>query len=266
MQIAPSTQHIFRNLTAFCTDVLNATLADPVRAERLQTLGELAIAVERFVRGYERLDDEIFDTDDEILNWTFDECATDLASALWLLASGFYKASASSLRNALDIATAALYFQVRENAHTGPGWNKFYTEWDRGDRQTPNWGEMKSILAVQPAVTAFAAVSGANLVEEAHQYFHHLCGHTHTSAFDSRGHAVTAINLTGTAPAFEPDAFTRGADLARETMARIVMLWQVVFPGIAGTDPLKGFDAAIVSMLFPAPYGPSLLTFNPDIR
>jgi hypothetical protein len=259
MKIATSTEYIFRNLTTFCSSVLETTLSDPARAKRLNALGELAIGVEHFVRGYEELDDSRFDTDDEILNWTFAECATDLTSAIWLLASGFYKASASSLRNALDIATTALYFQVRENAHTGTGWNKFYTEWDRGDRQTPNWGEMKTVLTVQPTVASFAAVSGANLVEEAHKFFHHLCGHTHTAAFDSRGHAVTAINLTGTAPAFEPDAFKRGCDLAQETMSTIVMLWQVTFPEIADTDPLAGLGPSVVSALFPAPHGPTLL-------
>jgi hypothetical protein len=179
MHIAPSTEHIFRNLITFCSEVLGTTLSDPIRAERLNTLGELSIGAERFVYGYVSIDDPELDTDDEILNWTFSECATDLTSAIWLLASGFYKASASSLRNALDIATAALYFQVRENAHKGAGWNNFYTEWDRGDRQTPNWGEMKSVLAAQPAVTRFTATSGTDLVEEAHKFFKYLCGYTH---------------------------------------------------------------------------------------
>ncbi|MGI8547554.1 MAG: hypothetical protein ACR2M1_09495 [Gemmatimonadaceae bacterium] len=183
--------------------MLRTTLSDADRVARLNALGDLSVSVEHFVRGYERIEDPSLDTDDEILNWTFTECATDLTSAIWLLASGFYKASASSLRNGLDIATVALYFQVRESAHKGPGWNKFYTEWDRGDRQTPNWGEMKTVLATQPAVVAFAAAYEKDLVEEAQSFSKYLCGYTHTSAYDRRGHPVTAINLTGTAPAFD---------------------------------------------------------------
>lgn len=259
MQVAPSTEHISRNLITFCSDVLQTTLSDTDRVARLNALGDLSVGVEQFVRGYEMIEDPSLDTDDEILNWTFGECATDLTSAIWLLASGFYKASASSLRNALDIATAALYFQVRENAHKGPGWNRFYTEWDRGDRQTPSWGEMKTILAVHPAVVAFAATSGKNLVEEAHGFFHHLCGYTHTSAYDSRGYPVTAINLSGTAPAFDLGAFHRGCDLAQETMSHIAMLWQVTFPGIAGTAPLADRNGELLSTLFPPPLGPLLL-------
>lgn len=86
-----------------------------VNSGRESALTDLATSVcnlENFVRGYQWIDDPSLDTDDEILNWVFAEMPTDFSSAIWLLASGFYKASASSLRNALDISTASLYFRL----------------------------------------------------------------------------------------------------------------------------------------------------------
>jgi len=90
----------------------------------------------------------------------------------------------------------------------------------------------------------------------------HLCGHTHTSAFDSRGHPVTAINITGTAPAFDQEAFNRGCNLAQETMSHIAILWQVTFPKIAGTNPLSDDDGTLLSMLFPSPLGTLVLEYK----
>jgi hypothetical protein len=55
------------------------------------------------------------------------------------------------------------------------------------------------------------------------------------------------------------EAFNRGCDLAQETISYIVMLWQVTFPGIASTNTLSAVDDAFLSMLFPQPYGPSVL-------
>jgi hypothetical protein len=125
------------NVIACSESALEKTLASPARAERINGLGKLASALERFVSRYQLIDDESINTSDEIFNWVYGETPTDLASAIWLLASGYYKASAASLRNAPEIATAALYFQIRENEHTAAGLNKFYSEWDQGIRRTP---------------------------------------------------------------------------------------------------------------------------------
>ena len=259
MKIAPSTNYIGNNLVEFCTSVLKETLSDPVRTARINELGILSACVEDFVRGYTFIEDEALDTDDEIMNWCFSEVSTDLTSAIWLLSSGFYKASASSLRNALDIGTASLYFQMRENTHRGPGYNRFFSEWDRGIRETPNWGEMKTILSAQASVIAFKKSTRIDIIEDTYSVFKHLCGYTHTSAFDVKGSPVTAINLTGTAPAFDTFAFDRGCDLALETMSRIAMIWQVAYPAISRTEPLKRSDPKYLHLLFSGATGSSAL-------
>lgn len=107
--------HFDSDVIHSCQTTLALTLRDPPRVERLKKLGQLPAELETFVRRYCNIEDETIDTDDEILNWVYTEATVDLRSAIWLLSSGFYKASASSLRNALDISTACLYFQIRQN-------------------------------------------------------------------------------------------------------------------------------------------------------
>lgn len=259
MKIATSSDYIGNHLVNFCTSVLEESLSDSLRSARVSELGILSTCMQDFVQGYTYIDDDELDTDDEIINWCFGEVSTDMTSAIWLLACGFYKASASSLRNALDIAAASLYFQMRQNSHAGSGYNPFFSQWDQGARDTPNWGEMKTILNAQNSVVEFRTKTGLDLVDQTYSVFKHLCGYTHTSAFDINGAPVTAINLSGTAPAFDADAFDRGCNLAVATMAHIAMLWQVAYPGIARTEPLKGKDPKFTHMLFPEPVGPLAL-------
>ena len=239
------------------------TIDDPIRAQTLDSLAKSASSLEAFIRGYTNIDDPSIDTDDEILNWAFSETPTDFASAIWLLASGFYKASASSLRNAFDIAAASLYFQIRENTDPeGRGYNRFFAEWDRGDRQTPNWGEMKTLISKCPSATAFKATHGVDMVECAYEHFKYLCGYTHTSAFANNGDPVTAINTTGVAPAFDSAYFDRGCELTAETISLIAMLWQVVFPQIAATEPLGPISGSTYGKLFLPPHGPTVLAYR----
>ena len=189
-----SSLEINSDFLAYCNEILSATLSDINRVSIIEELGGLNTSLEEFIRGYEKIEDSSIDTDDEILNWVFAEAQTDFRSALWLLASGFYKASASSLRNAFDIAISALYFQIRENAdpETG-GFNRFFAEWDRGDRQTPNWGEMKTFIAKQTSVSDFKAETGTDIVEIVYDHFRSLCAYTHTSAFTSAGETTKMI-------------------------------------------------------------------------
>jgi hypothetical protein len=255
-----STTAITDNVISHCNSALADTVADPVRADRLDNLGKLASALEAFVRGYERIDDDSISTDDEILNWAFSETSTDFCSAIWLLASGFYKASASSLRNALDIATASLYFQIRENENTArSGYNRLFAEWDRGDRKTPNWGEMKPYISAQPSVASFKSKTGMDLVQVAYEHFSNLCAYTHTAAYADNGEPVTAINMTGVAPTFDGVYFNRGCVLTNDTISLIAILWQVVFPGIIGTLPLGPLSGGVYAPLFPPPVGPLAL-------
>lgn len=243
-----------------CDTALKTTMGDPGRAKTLDTLAKTVSALEAFVRGYERIDEPSIDSDDEILNWAFSETPTDFSSAIWLLASGFYKASASSLRNALDISTASLYFQIRENTDPATGdYNRFFAEWDRGERQTPSWGEMKPFISKQPSVVRFRANTGIDILEEAYDHFRYLCAYTHTSAFARNGDPVTAINMTGVAPIFDERYFARGCELTARTVSTIAMLWQAVFPQIIKTQPLGPLSIGAYSDLFPSPTGPLLL-------
>ena len=113
----------------------------------------------------------------------------------------FYKASASSLRNALDIAVASLYFQIRQNRNPDQSCydNRYFAEWDRGDRDTPNWGEMKGVIKSHPSVSRFTTSTGVDIVEVIYDHFKHLCSYTHTRAYAKNGDPVTAINMTGLA-------------------------------------------------------------------
>jgi hypothetical protein len=256
-----STTRIMHDLLTHCDAALKATLSDPRRFKTLDDLAKSISSLELFVRGYELIDDPALDTDDEILNWVFSETATDFASAIWLLASGFYKASASSLRNGLDISTASLYFQIRENTDPTPGsYNRFFAEWDRGDRQTPNWGEMKPVISKQPSVLRFQANTTISITDFAYDHFKYLCAYTHTSAFANNGDPVTAINTTGVAPEFHDTYFTRGCELTAKTVSLIAMLWQVVFPQIAATNPIGPPSSAAYKELFPPPLGPLVLS------
>ncbi|MGM3277116.1 hypothetical protein [Ralstonia sp. 24A2] len=248
------------NLLPHCRTALETTTADPARAGRLDELAKSISLLEKFVRGYEHINDPAIKTDDEILNWAFSETSTDFASAIWLLASGFYKASAASLRNALDIAAASLYFQIRENAapKTG-GYNRFFAEWDRGDRDTPNWGEMKPVIQNQPSIKSFNISHHTDIVDYAYSHFKHLCAYTHTRAFADNGDPVTSINTTGVSPAFNGHLFDRGCDMTEKTIGVIAVLWQVVYPQIVTTKPLGPISSTAYTKLFPLPHGPSAL-------
>jgi len=248
-QYAASTAEICRDLLGHCAACYGEAVSDAGRVDQLNLLARSVSKLERFVRGYENIKDPFVNTTDEILNWTFSETAADLCGAIWLLASGFYKASASSLRNAFDIAVASLYFQIREN----------FSEWDAGKRDTPNWGEMKQLIGTQPSVARFNLSSGIDIVDEAHRHFRYLCAYTHTSAYARNGDPVTAINTTGSAPAFEEEYFLRGCTMASRTISLIAILWQVTYPQIATTFPLGPLGDQSYRELFPAPFGPLAL-------
>jgi len=255
-----STTAITDNLIPHCQNVLSMTIGDTTRVCKLDSLAKSVSSLEAFISGYTNIDDPAIDADDEILNWAFSETPTDFASAIWLLASGHYKASASSLRNAFDIAIASLYFQIRENTDPGVrGYNRFFSEWDRGDRQTPNWGEMKSFILARSSVKNFDSANGVDIVEYAYKHFKYLCAYTHTSAFANNGDPVTAINTTGISPAFDVSYFDRGCEMTAKTVSLIAILWQVVFPQIVTTEPLGSISSGAYSELFLPPYGPLAL-------
>ena len=244
--------HLFRN----CLTAYQETIREPSRRETLCCLADTSSHLELFVRHYDTIEDPSINTDDEILNWVFSEVPADLSSALWLLTCGFYKASAASLRNALDISVASLYFQIRENEQPpGSGYNEYFSDWDKGRRQTPNWGETKPLIKHQPAVVRFLATNGIDVVELVYEHFRYLCAYTHTAAFAANGDPVTAINTTGSAPAFDERYFDRGCELMLKTMSYIAILWQITFPEIVDKCPLGPLDSNAYDALFPGPLG-----------
>ncbi len=255
-----STIEVTDNVLSHSSDILAKTLSNAARRKRLDELGELASTLEVFIRGYEHIEDPAISTDDEILNWAFSETSTDLAGAVWLLASGYCKASASCLRNALEIAVASLYFQIRENEKTSAGYNKFFAEWDRGERRTPNWGEMKTWIAQQDGVASFVARVGVDPVAATYKHFEYLCAYTHTSSFAGIDDPVTAINMTGVAPEFDERYFARGCALISTTICMVAVLWQIVFPGIAKTEPLGPMSSGAYDKLFALPHGAAALS------
>jgi len=229
------------NLRKLAAEAYNKTTSDPARLKRIDDLGLCIDMLIDFVYGYTSIDDPSLDTDDEIINWTFVDVADDLNAANWNITCGFYKAAASCLRNALDLATVALYFQIRENAGgvTG-GYNRFFAEWDRGDRDTPNWGEMTPLIKREASVQSFNNKYACSVIDEAYGHFKYLCNFTHSRPFDRHDSTPTnSINLGSDTPDFDAPTFERLMNLANETIAWIATMWLVSFPGIISTDPLN---------------------------
>lgn len=197
-----SLHEVCSDLIQYCRAAQMKTVEDPKRAEGLKDLGQMVAELEDFVRRYDSIDDDSIDTDDEILNWVYSETTVDLCSSVWLLSSAFYKASASSLRNALDVSTACIYFQIKQNENPEQScYGKTpFAAWDSGNRDTPSWGEMKPILKNQSSILRFKVSSEVDIIDLAHSHFKHLCDYAHSRAFAKNGDPVSAINMTGVAP------------------------------------------------------------------
>lgn len=251
-----STDELSKRLLDWCGEVLSETVQESGRREILDKLAESSAVLEKFVYGLTSVEDPDISSDDEILNWTFSESITDLWGSVWLLSSGFYKLSASSLRNSLDIGVAALYFQIRENTNPRAGeYNKFYQEWDVGLRQTPNWGEMKTFISQQQSVKRFKYNTGIDIVEEAYEHFKYLCSYSHSGAYAENGDPTTSKNSTGVQPIFDKISFDRGVFLYRKTVSLIATIWQVSFPKIILVKPLGELTNSDYELLFPGPLG-----------
>lgn len=253
-KITSSDGDLLRRLRDAALAVLGATIEDPQRRQRIDQLSATAALCKEFVYGYTSIDDPGVDADDEIINWTFGDVSADLGAAIWSLSSGFYKAAASNLRNALDLSVTCLYFQVRENTDPAArGWNRFYAEWDRGDRATPNWGEIKPILKRQPWVSAFDLSHNCNVVDEVHSFFGYLSAYTHGRAFTEDKYPVRAIETAEAhAPSFDVRQFEHVADLTLKTVGWICTIWQIAYPQILATEPLGPATDGQYDMIFSA--------------
>jgi hypothetical protein len=248
-KITSSQGELIRRVREASLDVYAKTVIDPFRTLKIDELASAAELCESFVYGYTSIDDPEIDSDDEILNWTLGDVTGDLGAAIWCLSCGFYKAAASNLRNALDLGVTALYFQVRENTDPAEkGWNKFFSEWDRGERSTPSWGEIKPFLKSQASLRNFDQAHTCDVVNELHAHFGYLSAYTHGRAFTVDGRAVRAIETADShSPSFDASQFEHVSNLTLTTVCWICTIWQIAFPQIIETEPLG-------PMSDPAPY------------
>jgi hypothetical protein len=194
--------------------------------KRRSVLDELGVGIDRMmsvVYGYSFIDNDAIDTDDEIINWTFVDVSDDLSAANWNICCGFYKTAASCLRNALDMAIAALYFQARTNQ--SPEDARLFVEWDRGDRDTPNWGETTNYLKRQASIRAFDSENGTDICADVYKHFKYLCNFTHGRPSDPGDRSYTnSIWMGGDAPGFDSEEFQRLVSLAAATTSWIVTI------------------------------------------
>ena len=258
-----SWHQVCSNLIQYCQAAQMKTMEDSKRVEGLKDLGQMVAELEDFVRRYDSIDDDSIDTDDEILNWVYSETTVDLCSSIWLLSSAFYKASASCLRNALDISTACLYFQIKQNENPEQSCyeNTPFAAWDSGSRDIPNWSEMKPIIKNQSCISRFKVSFGVDIVDLAHAHFKCLCDYTHSRAYAKNGDPVSAINMTGVAPTFDLGCFERGTELIMETICFIAAMWQAAFPQMASGIPRFGNKPHQATMnLFRTQYGKCALS------
>ena len=151
--------------------------------KHLNILSKKANSIISFIYGYELTENESFDTDDEILNWTIIDVVDDISAAIWNLGTGFYKTAASCQRGALEMASVSLYFQRLENEKPVQGsYNQAFSEWDGGNESTPNWGTTKPRLQKHSLVDKFKKENGFCVINEAYNHFKYLCSFTHSRA------------------------------------------------------------------------------------
>jgi len=221
------------------------TISDPQRLQTIDNISRQTSMLLDFIYGYTFIEDEALDTDDEIINWTFVDVSDDLNAATWNISCGFYKTAASCLRNALDLAMAALYFQIRANLDTeGDGYRKFFAAWDCGNRDTPSWGETTVLMRRHQSIELFNREYNCDVVVETYNHFKYLCNFTHGRPFAKTDKSPTnSAWLGGATPEFDSDAFDKLIKLARETIASIATSWLVAYPQILSTDPLNGLGS-----------------------
>jgi len=193
---------------------------------------------------YTSLNSTTLDTDDEIINWTFIDVKYDLISSAWNLYSGLYKTSASNLRSALEMSFLSLYFQMRQNIdkiNGVSGYNKYFEEWDNGERNTPNWGEMKSIIQQNKNIKQYNFKSNCDIVNELYLWYGYLCNFTHGKPFENsiRNSTSKPTNHMNIGTGFDVNNFYRFSNYLEDTISWIAVFWSLSFPNILKSKPKK---------------------------
>jgi C1A family cysteine protease len=219
-------------------------------ASRLKALSKKANSVVSFIYGYQMTEDESFDTDDEILNWTIIDVVDDLSAAIWNLGSGFYKTSASCQRGALEMAAVSLYFQRLENEKpVNGGYNKAFADWDCGITSTPNWGTIKHRLQNHPLILQFKKENGFCEIHEAYKHFEYLCSFTHSRAFSPQdGKGTNSMNMLNQVGEYNEQEFQRIAEAMDKTIAEIASIWAITYPHTVAEWTDDGVGASFLSL------------------
>ena len=93
---------------------LSRLLDDTKHAERLQAVDRAINGLHGLVNaGLSSADTEEW-IDDEILNWCFVECISNLRAAAWSIAGGCYPTSFTATHRALALGLACLEFQLMD--------------------------------------------------------------------------------------------------------------------------------------------------------
>lgn len=240
------------------------TISDSARVDHLTNLSNQVDMRVNFVYEYTSIDDKSIDSDDEIINWTFPDIADDFANAIWNLACGFYKVSASSTRMAYDLSAVALAFQIKQNREPGTsGYTASFSKWDRGDANTPNWSFLKSLTQDQGLFNAFDKQHACSLISEAHAHYTELCAFTHSRPFSAAtGEPTNSMNLPVLTPGFDEESFQRFSSLINLTIGWTATIWLIAFPGILNrNDTSRSVSPATYKPLFSHTQGKQAFEF-----
>lgn len=193
------------------------------------------------IHDYCSIDNPNYDTDDEIINWTFVDVIGDLISAQANLLIGHYKASASLLRNAQELSFTALFFQLKQNESQNRGvqYNSHFAKWDNGLKDSPNWGTTKPVISNNNHIKQLKDTINIDIVGDSYELYKELCSYTHNRAFDKNSQPVTNINMyKENFMGFEEDLFNRFSLLFEKTISSIITAWLVSFPEIYQVESL----------------------------
>ncbi len=217
------------------------TLSDENRKIRFNDISQKIEILYNIVHDYCNINNPEYDTDDEIINWTFVDVKSDLISAQANLLIGHYKASASLLRNAQELAFTSLFFQLKQNEvqNRGIHYNSYFSDWDSGLRDSYNWGTTKPVITNNKHMKKLQSIMHLDLVGDSYELYKELCSYTHNRAFDKNLQPVININLyTENFMGFEEDLFDRFSLLFDKTISSIVSVWLICFPEIFNVETL----------------------------
>jgi len=260
--------NIGTNLSDLAMKSYNDTIFVPQRAKKIYDLYAKVETLFSFIRQYHCINDSSISTDDEIVNWTFNDVIDDLNAAIWNNATGFYKTSGVCLRNALEMSIVSLYFQLRENENIDEGnYYTYFVEWDRGDKETPNWGTTKDYISKQNYVKNFDNQYSCKIIDEVYRHFKYLCNFTHGRPFAPEDKSPTnSMNMSTNQPNFSETEFERFCSLINDTISWISMAWLVNFPQIlSDKSPHEPVDSTVYNKyltLFHLPRGIQVVEYS----